>query len=320
MPTPTPPSTHSPIPKPNSTPTPTPTATYSPTLIPTSTPTTTPSPTLSPTPTPTQSPTPIGTTANIGDVVINEVQYDAPQAGTDAPFEWIELFNCTNETIELEGWRISDNYGSDPIPSLTLPPHGFAVIAATEDFHTNFPNFTGTIVFIEDGQIGNGLSNNGDCLVLKDSVSTIIDALSYGDNDTIMLPPCQDVAAGHSLERQPAGLDTDQASDFVDNSNPTPGYGLATAIPTPAPTITPTTTPTITSTPTPTVVPTAKPTITTTATPISTPTSSPTPEGRTPPPQESPTRSGTVLRAILIAAALALFVTALWFEVRRRRK
>jgi hypothetical protein len=27
-----------------------------------------------------------------------------------------------------------------------------------------------------------------------------------------------------------------------------------------------------------------------------------------------------VLRAILITAALALFVTALWFEVRRRRK
>ena len=145
-------------------------------------------------------------------------------------------------------------------------------------------------------------------------MATFIDALSYGDNDAIMLPPCQDIAAGHSLERQPAGLDTDQASDFVDNPNPTPGYGLSTIIPTPTPM------PTIFPTPTPTAVPTATPTITTTATPTSTAYSSPTPEGTTPPPEQSPSLSGVVLRAILITAASALFAIALWFEVRRRRK
>jgi hypothetical protein len=245
-------------------------------------------------------------------VLINEFQYDSPQSGADAQFEWVELFNCTNETIELEGWRISDNYGSDTIPPLTLPPHGFAVIAATQDFDTNFPEFTGTIVFIEDGQIGNGLSNAGDRLILKDSASIIVDALSYGDDDTIMLPPCQDVDAGHSLERQPAGFDTDQASDFVDNPNPTPGSGLVAIAPTPTPTIIPT--------PTPTAVPTATPTVTITATPTNTPASSPTPEGTTPPPQISPASSGVVIRAILITAALALFAIALWIEVRRRRK
>jgi hypothetical protein len=195
---------------------------------------------------------------------------------------------------------------------LTLPSYGFAVIAATQDFETNFPDFTCTIVYINDSDIGNGLSNNGDRLVLEDSASTMIDALSYGSNDTILLPPCQDVAAGHSLERQPAGLDTDQASDFVDNPNPTPCSGLTTPTPTPTPATTPT--------PTPTAVPTTTPTNTPTVSPTSTPPSSPTPEGTTPPPQESPVLSGAVLRAILIAAALALLAIALWFEVRRRRK
>ena len=285
--------------------------------MPTSTPTLTypPTPTLSPAstplPTPTPSPTSTRTTGNIGDVLINEVQYDPSQSGSDASFEWVELYNCTNDTIDLEGWRISDNYGSDTIPSLTLPSHGFTVIAATQDFHTNFPDFNGTIFFIEDGYIGNGLSNDGDRLVLEDSALTIIDALSYRDNDTEMLPPCQDVVAGHSLERQPAGLDTDQASDFIDNSNPTPGYGLAMPAPTPTPTKVPT--------PTPTANPTATPTITTTATPTNTPSSSPTPGGTTPLPQESPARSGVFIRAILITAALAFFAVALWFEVRRRR-
>ena len=266
----------------------------------------------SPNPTITPSPIPTGTTANIGDVLINEVQYDPLQPGADASFEWLELYNCTNEPVNLEGWRISDNYDSDPIPSLTLPSYGFAVIAATQDFQTNFTGLNCTIRFIKDGKIGNGLSNDGDRLILEDSASTIIDALSYGDNDAIMLPQCKDVAAGHSLERQSAGLDTDKAGDFVDNPNPTPCYGLATSIPTPTPTIIPT--------PTPTNVPTVTPTITTTTTPTSIPHSSPTPEGTTPPPLESTARSGTIIRAILITAALALFAIALWFEVRRRRK
>jgi len=188
------------------------------------------------------------------------------------------------------------------------------VIAATQDFYTNFPDFTGTIVFIEDGQIGNGLNNDGDCLILEDSAATVIDALSYGDNDTIMLPPCQDVAAGHSLERQPAGLDTDQASDFVDNPVPTPGSGLAMPAPTPTPA------PTSTPAPTPTASPTATPTIAPTATPTASPPSSPTPEDATPPPEESPAFSGTALRAIIITAALAFFAIVFRFGIRRKRK
>jgi len=257
-------------------------------------------------PTPTPSPTTNGTVADIGDVLINEIQYDSPQTGTDALFEWMELFNCTNETIELEGWIISDNYSSDPIPPLTLLTQGFAVIAASQDFYTSFPNFNGTIAFIGDGHIGNGLSNDGDCLILEDSAETVIDAMSYGDDNSILLPPCLDVAEGHSLERQPAGFDTDQASDFTDNSEPTPGYGLSPSTSSP--------------TPTPTAGPTDTPTTTPTATPGTSPTGSPTPESTTPPSQESPALSGAVLRAILITAALAFFAIVFWFGIRKRRK
>jgi len=187
----------------------------------------------------------------------------------------------------LTGWGIADNHGIDYIASLQLPPGGFAVIAAGADFYDNFPDFNGDIVFIADGSIGNGLNNGGDRLVLTDPTGKIIDALSYGDDATMMSPPCQDVAEGHSLERQPAGLDTDQASDFVDNETPSPGYGLESATPTPTSTPTPTTTPTPTPTPTPTVspsptpatmpTPTVTPSPTVTLTPMPTPTPTPTP-------------------------------------------
>jgi len=221
---------------------------------------------------------------------MNEVQYNPPQTGPDASFEWVELFNPTNDTVELIGWRIEDNTEYDIIPSLTLLPNGFTVVAASEDFRTNFPGFDGSIVFIEDGRIGNGLSNEGDHLILMDSVGTIIDALSYG-GDSSQSPYCSGVAEDHSLERSPAG------GIFVDNPDPTPGYGLASA-----------------ATPTPT------PTITPTATPTTSPPSSPTPGGTTPPPEGVAASSGLALRAILITAAIALFTVVLLFRKRRRKK
>jgi hypothetical protein len=176
------------------------------TSTPTPTPALTPGPTLTPT-----APVPVAQ----GDVVINEVQYDPPQNSND-DYQWVELFNRTDYTIELKDWRIRNICCSDRISQLSLPPGGFAVITATEEgFYTNFPDFAGTIVFVEDGLIGGRLGHS-DHLTLEDAERRVIDALSWG-SDTSKTPHCDRVAEGHSLERVPAG------GEFVDNPNPTPG-------------------------------------------------------------------------------------------------
>jgi hypothetical protein len=220
----------------------------------------------------------------------------------------------------LSGWRIVDNHESDPIPSLILPSGDFAIVAAGTDFYDNFPSFKGNIVFIADGSIGNGLSNTGDRLMLIDPTGKIVDALSYGDDSSIISPPCQNVAEGHSLERQPAGFDTNQASDFVNNAAPSPGYGLASPTPTTS-TPTPTPTPTLpsefnhspiaidTSTPAATV----NPTHTSMPSPMLTPMPS-----HTPPTSVSQTslwaHIGTPL--FLFITALTLFSAVLWLKKR----
>jgi hypothetical protein len=187
--------------------------------------------------------------AAAGDVLINEVYYDPLHSGTDASYEWFELLNRTSTTLDLTGWSVADNYGSDDMPSLTLPPGGLGVIGANPAFYDEFPSFHGNIAFIADGRIGNGLSNGGDRLSLLDPTGSVIDELSYGDDSGLMSPPCPDVDAGHSLERRLPGLDTDQASDFVENSEPTPGE--LWALPTPTPTPTPVPSPTLVETPSP---------------------------------------------------------------------
>jgi hypothetical protein len=153
-------------------------------------------------------------------VLINEIQYNPPQSGSESTYEWLELYNTRDHIVSLSGWRISDNYGSDAISCVNISPHGFAVVAASHGFEENFPDYTGTIVFIEDGCIGNGLGNNGDCLILRDAEDNVIDALSYGDDDSITSAPFKKVGEGHSMERRPSG------GEFEDNEAPTPGAGL----------------------------------------------------------------------------------------------
>ncbi len=188
--------------------------------------------------------------ASSSTLLISEVLYDP--LGTEPNEEWIEVFNNTALPMELTGWTISDNLSTDVIsPTVTIPAGGCMVIAASEDFYTNYPDFTGGIVFIADGRIGNGLGNTGDRLILKDGEGTAIDQMSYGTDTTIFDPPCPAVSAGHSLERSPANVDTDTAADWIDQESPDPG-SVTVSTPTPTATSTPTATPTATPTTTPT--------------------------------------------------------------------
>jgi hypothetical protein len=216
---------------------PPPTPAPTPSLMPSPTPVSSPTPNPTSTPTPSVSPTPVnmpqGTVANRSAILINEVQSNPLQSGSDSSYEWIELFNPGTESVELIGWGISDNYEMDGIPSLNVSANGFVLVAASENFSVNFPNYSGTLVFTADGRIGNGLGNAGDRLILKDSAGTIIDEMSYGDDESITLPSYPNVADGHSLERAPCG------GQFIDNEMPTPGSCLPSYNQTPVLTPTP---------------------------------------------------------------------------------
>ncbi len=101
-------------------------------------------------------------------VVINEVEYDSIQFGIDSQYEWVELFNTDDTPVTLEGWNIKDNSAADPIPTITIPGHSFFILVANEEgFRTNHPDFSGQLLVIGDGKIGNGLSNENDFLELN---------------------------------------------------------------------------------------------------------------------------------------------------------
>lgn len=65
-------------------------------------------PTPSPTATPTPSPTPVASpTPPLGAVVISQIYSGSGQVGSSYRYNYVELFNRTNEVIDINGWPIS---------------------------------------------------------------------------------------------------------------------------------------------------------------------------------------------------------------------
>jgi hypothetical protein len=157
---------------------------------------------------------------------VNEVMYDPAPSGDDAANEWLELYNAGADPVDLGGWTLSDNSASDTLPPMTFPPGGYVVVAASNRFRDSYPGFSGALIAVDSGRIGSGLANKGDRLLLSDPSGKVADGLSWGDDEAVLSPPVAAVASGHSLERSPAGHDTDAAADFIDNANPSPGRGI----------------------------------------------------------------------------------------------
>lgn len=93
----------------------------------------------------------------LGDVVFNEFVSD-PSDGED---EWVELYNNTENNIDLKGWTISEGSGKETILSGNILPHKYFVVE----------------------KIKGSLNNDGDLIVLRDAENNLLDKVAYGNWD-----------------------------------------------------------------------------------------------------------------------------------------
>ncbi|MCY3558909.1 MAG: lamin tail domain-containing protein [Chloroflexi bacterium] len=135
---------------------------------------------------------------NDQDLWISEVYPNAGQGRNDASYEWFELTNRSNTTIDLNGWTIQDNTSSDPLDGLVVAPHTSVVIAVDSDADLQVD------LHIGDDRIGNGLANAGDRLELVDPDGHVVSAISWGNDRTHNSTDAPD--EGKSIHRaQPDG-------------------------------------------------------------------------------------------------------------------
>ncbi|MCK9212806.1 MAG: lamin tail domain-containing protein, partial [Ignavibacteriaceae bacterium] len=144
------------------------------------------------------------------DVIINEIMY-APLSGEP---EWIELFNRTNDAINLKKWRIGDNTTQIILPSndLNIQKHSYAVVAKDSSL-LNLYKITSPFIVASLPSF----NNTDDAVVVKDSLNILADSLYYfsswgGSN-------------GRSLER----IDANESS--INQSNWKTSTGIFKATP-----------------------------------------------------------------------------------------
>ena len=161
---------------------------------------------------------------------INKVYYNvAADRGAEGVNEWVEIYNQTDIPLDISGWQICDNTSCDTIPLLTplIPAQKYAVIVADPGTVSSLlPTYwylPSEVTMINlGGEIGNGLHNDNDMLILKRPDGVVIDQMNWGTPDTgwtnyntnVWDPGVADVAEGNVLARVPSGYDTDQASDW----------------------------------------------------------------------------------------------------------
>lgn len=160
-------------------------------------------------------------------VVINEVYYNPDTGHGGANAEWIEIYNAGGSEINIKDWYFKNSSsGTETInQAYSLDPGQFAVVAANTSTITEWgiiPSNTHKIA-LGGSKLFDGLVNDGDRLQLFDQSNNLIDAISWGDDATIMNPSIGLVIQGSSITRTPNGKDTGLAADFIDLASPTPG-------------------------------------------------------------------------------------------------
>ena len=171
---------------------------------------------------------------NLPKILITEVYYNpgsrcrgnfCEATGTNEWMnEWIILYNFGEAEINLSDWEICDNNRCIKIKEGIVPSKQFAFVtpSTTTLFLWHIPHAYLKIILNE--KIGNGLANDGDRVILKDSAGNIVDALSYGNDSSVFDKPPK-AREGKSLLRVILTRDTDTGSDFKE-SEPTVSRNL----------------------------------------------------------------------------------------------
>ncbi len=158
-------------------------------------------------------------------IVINELYYDP--IGSDSGFEWIELYNPTEESINLKGWKI-EKAGSEFTLCYLFKDN---IIIHSRDFLLIGEDKVSSADIITELSFQNGGSSTDGVRIVSpqgDYTDTILydspnENNLFDDTGTIGTDFAPDVSSGHSLARIQDGVDTNSSSDWFDCEQPTPG-------------------------------------------------------------------------------------------------
>ena len=161
------------------------------------------------------------------DIVINEINYNS--TATFDTKDWVELYNKSNNSVDMSGWVIKDSDTSHSyiFPNgFTLSPGSFVVIAEdTAALKSLFPNVNNAI-----GNLSFGFSSKGEVIKLFNNNIVLVDSVKYNDK----FPwPVEANGAGSTLELKSPSLSNITPQNWkasVDHGSPGKSNDVTTGI------------------------------------------------------------------------------------------
>lgn len=160
-------------------------------------------------------------------VVISEVMTGKTGATKD---EFVELYNPTDSSILLKGWRLSRKTESGAeynlltsFPEKSIPAHSFFLVIHKTDY-------TGSVTGDTKYSTIQSIAADNTVILYSDAGQTVVDKVGYGNASDFETAPSSDPGNDKSIERRPLEeegsapcQDTDDNSaDFEVRDTPTP--------------------------------------------------------------------------------------------------
>jgi hypothetical protein len=127
-------------------------------------------------------------------LIISEVNYRSSTTANAG--DWLELYNSTSETINLNGWKIRDSQLSSAYTfgeSQMIPAGGYLLLYNDASaFSSRFPDVNNTA-----GPLGFQLSNDGEEIVIFDADNKPVYSLVY---DVVLPWPAEANGGGYTME------------------------------------------------------------------------------------------------------------------------
>lgn len=112
--------------------------------------------------------------ANPNDIVINEIMPDPSPVVNLPEAEFIELYNHTNQNIDLSNWMLTVGSSSKFIPAGSIEANGYVILCSTSAIG-DFQSY-GNVIAIPSFP---SLTNSGSTIEIRDNNQTLINKVTY---------------------------------------------------------------------------------------------------------------------------------------------
>jgi PKD repeat protein len=152
-------------------------------------------------------------------IIINEIQI----AGTSSNDEFIELFNPTNEPVNLEGYKLSKKTKTGSSESTLVSATKFSgIIQAHGYFLIAHPNYREEMSADLDYSGSTYYISDDNTILLYNESGILLDKVGFGLANDSENSPAENPNASQSIERKDFIDSDDNAADFSINTSPSP--------------------------------------------------------------------------------------------------